>query len=85
MGNPPGIRVLDSEKQITLDRLLDENQNGHISEKDKQVLRGLVDEAERLMVENAKSLAAFSECEQKASTDVPTPVTVWIKPSSAAS
>ncbi|MEZ6079874.1 MAG: hypothetical protein R3C56_30640 [Pirellulaceae bacterium] len=44
-----------------MDRLLEENRNGIISPADLQVLQGLVEEAEKLMMENAKNLAATAD------------------------
>lgn len=74
------LRRFAIEKQALLDRLLEQNQNGLLSAEDAEVLRNLVDEAERLMVENARSLEAATQSERPASSSA-VPVTVWIKPS----
>ncbi len=73
-----------SEKQELMDRLLERNQNGLLSVEDTEVLRSLVDEAERLLVENAKSLEAFTQSEPP-NCSSPVPVTVWVKPSASPS
>ena len=58
------LRRFASEKQELMDRLLERNQNGLLSVEDAEVLRKLVDEAELLMIENAKSLEAVTQSEQ---------------------
>lgn len=74
------IRRFAVEKQALMDRLLEQNQNGLLSVEDADVLRDLVDDAERLMIENAKSLQAATQSERPQSSSA-VPVTVWVKPS----
>ena len=75
------MRAFDSDKQLLMDQLLEQNQNGTISDSDKQQLRGLVEEAERLMAENARMLAAYAKEDREGNSGTPVPVTVWVKPS----
>lgn len=82
MPQPPKPTRLAPEKQTLLDKLLNENSEGTISDADRAVLLELVAEAERLMVENAKQLADFAEQESPAVPGNAVPVTVWVKPSS---
>ena len=80
---PPRLKTFPAAKQRVLDRLLEKNSEGTISASERNRLQQLVDEAERLMVANAKRLARFSESE---TANVPTgavPVTVWVKPEPA--
>ena len=57
---PPKLTKFSAAKQRRLDALLDENSEGTITPRGKARLEQLVAEAERLMVANAKKLAAFS-------------------------
>ncbi len=82
MNIPPKVETLPPEKQSRLDQLLDMNNEGTISLKEKAELDRLVIEAEQLMVENAKRFARFAENESPAAPPSAMPVTVWVKPSS---
>ena len=82
MPTPPEPKPLAPEKQSLLDSLLDQNSEGTISDDDRAVLIELVAEAERLMVEDSKRLAAFAQAETPAVPANAMPVTVWVKPSS---
>lgn len=84
MAEPQSLRQLNRNKQQLMDRLLEENQNGSLSSHDAAALCALVEEAERLMVENAKALETLTQCEQPNRPVGAVPVTVWIKPSIAA-
>lgn len=80
---PPKLKKLSVAKQQRMDALLDRNREGAITPAEKAKLEQLVVEAEQLMVENAKRLAAFHK---QQTTDVPSgaiPVTVWVKPAPA--
>jgi len=81
MSNSFPTQLFEAEKQQLMDRLLEENRNGIISPADLQVLQGLVEEAEKLMMENAKNLAATAD--PQPATIGATPVTIWIKPTAA--
>ena len=62
--------------------LLERNREGAITAGEQAKLKELVAEAEQLMAENAKRLAAF----QQETAEVPAgaiPVTVWVKPAPA--
>jgi hypothetical protein len=66
-----------------MDVLLEKNQEGAITAAEKARLEELVAEAEQVIAENAKRLAAFRKLE---TTEAPTeavPVTVWVKPAAA--
>jgi hypothetical protein len=76
---PPKVRKFPAAKQRALDRLLEKNSDGSISVKERVRLERLVAEAERLMVANAKRLAAFSESESRGAPPGAVPVTVWVK------
>ncbi len=80
MSDSQSRRRFDRQKQEQMDRLLEQHQNGLLSIEDAALLRSLVDEAERLMVENAKSIEAVTQGEHPHSSSA-VPVTVWIKPS----
>ncbi len=78
----PVSAKLPSQKQQRLDELLEKNSEGDITAGERNELESLVEEAERLMVANARRLAEFAQ--QR--TGVPTgavPVTVWVKPASS--
>lgn len=83
MAIPPRPKQLSPDKQALLDNLLEQNSEGTISSKNKATLIELVAEAERLMVENSKQLADFAQSESPAAPAGATPVTVWVRPSSA--
>jgi hypothetical protein len=76
---PPKLKKLPTAKQQRMDDLLERNREGGITAAEKAKLQELVAEAERLMVENAKRLAAFHEQEAGSPSEA-TPVTVWLKP-----
>ena len=80
--SPPKLKKLPAAKQQRMDHLLERNREGDITSAEKAKLKQLVEEAEQLMVENAKRLAAF----HKQTSEVPStavPVTVWVKPAPA--
>ena len=54
----PETKKFPAAKQRVLDQLLAKNSEGTIAPKERAKLSELVDEAERLMVENARRLAA---------------------------
>lgn len=76
---PPRLKKLPTAKQRRMDALLERNREGAITAAERAKLQGLVREAEQLMVENAKRLAAFHEQETNAAPSGATPVTVWLK------
>jgi hypothetical protein len=53
---PPKVRKLAAAKQQRLDSLLEKNAAGSLSDAERTKLTALVDEAEQLMVENARRL-----------------------------
>ena len=77
---PPKIRKFPAAKQRRLDQLLDKNSEGIITDSERLSLTNLVAEAEQLMVENAKRLAAFALTEPTSSRRGAVPVTVWVQP-----
>jgi hypothetical protein len=76
--NPPRLKKLPTAKQQRMDDLLERNREGAITTAERAKLQRLVREAEQLMVENAKRLAAFHE-QTTAAPSGATPVTVWVK------
>ena len=79
---PPRIKKFPAAKQRRLDDLLEKNREGTITPAEKNRLEKLVGEAEQLMVENGRRLAAFAGSEQDAPTGA-IPGTVWVKPEPA--
>lgn len=77
---PPKVKAFPAAKQRQLDALLDKNSEGTITAAERARLERLVAEAERLMVENAKRLARFSQSEAAAQPAAAVPVTVWVTP-----
>ena len=63
-----------------LDSLLDRNSDGVVTQAEKAELEGLVAEAEKLMVANAKRLADFARSNGAEPPEDAVPVTVWVKP-----
>lgn len=81
---PPIPEKLPADKQQRLDALLAKNSESAITPEQRSELEALVDEAEKLMVSNARRLAEFSQ--QSAGTPTSAvPVTVWVKPGHAES
>ena len=80
---PPRLARFPAAKQRRLDQLLEKNSGGTITPAEKAKLEALVAEAERLMVANARRLAAFSRNEQGGAPDGGVPVTVWVRPERA--
>ncbi|MBI2949514.1 MAG: hypothetical protein HYY23_17900 [Verrucomicrobia bacterium] len=78
---PPRLKKLPPTKQQRMDELLDRNREGVITAAEKAKLHALVADAEQLMVENAKRLAAFHEQEASEAPSGATPVTIWVKAS----
>ena len=66
-----------------MDELLERNREGAITAAEKAKLKELVAEAEQLMAENAKRLAAFHRHETADMPSAAVPVTVWVKPAPA--
>lgn len=81
---PPKLKRLPAAKQRRMDELLDENGEGTITTVETAKLTSLVAEAERLMVENAKRLAAFHESESSEAPVGAVPITIWVNPAHAA-
>lgn len=77
---PPKPKRLPAAKQRLMDELLEKNGEGTITSVEAAKLKGLVADAEQLMVENAKRLAAFHECETTEAPVGAVPVIVWVKP-----
>ncbi len=77
---PPKLSQLSAAKQRTMDRLLEKNSDGTITPAEKVRLEKLVEEAERLMVINAKRLADFNGKRTAAKGSGAVSVTVWVQP-----
>ena len=80
---PPKVKRFPAAKQRALDDLLEKNSDGSITPNERARLDQLVVEAERLMVDNAKRLARFSQRESSVPPPDAVPVTVWVKPEPA--
>ena len=80
MTNPrlPNIKQFPAVKQRRLDELLEKHSGGSITPREQQRLQTLVDEAEELMVANAKLLADFAKSQSPAAPSHAVPVTVWV-------
>ena len=80
---PPKLSKLPLPKQRAMDSLLEKNSDGTITPIEKARLEKLVEEAEKLMVVNAKRLADFSIKRQAPGASGAVPVTVWVQPARA--
>ncbi|NLS91002.1 MAG: hypothetical protein GXX96_02295 [Planctomycetaceae bacterium] len=80
---PPKLKKFPAVKQRRLDELLEKNAEGTITPSEKQRLEQLVEEAEALMVANARLLARFAEAQGDNLPVAAVPVTVWVKPEHA--
>jgi hypothetical protein len=80
---PPRLAKLPAAKQRRLDQLLEKNSEGTITRTEKAKLEQLVEEAEQLMVANAKQLAEFSRSQGTRAPVDAVPVTVWVTPEQA--
>jgi hypothetical protein len=80
---PPKLKKFPAARQQRLDELLERNREGAITAAEKAKLKELVAEAEHLMAENAKRLAAFHSQETAEVASGAVPVTVWVKPAPA--
>lgn len=79
----PKLKRFPAAKQRRLDELLTKNSGGTLSEREQKRLQELVDEAEALMVDNAKLLAAYAKSQAPAAPVQAVPVTVWVHPEQA--
>jgi len=77
------LKKFPAVKQRRLDELLEKNAEGTITPSEKQRLEQLVEEAEALMVANARLLARFAEAQGDNLPVAAVPVTVWVKPEHA--
>jgi hypothetical protein len=77
---PPKIRKLATAKQQRLDLLLEKNAEGTISRREKETLKSLVAEAEKIMMANAQRLAEFARSQSPQPPAAAVPVTVWVNP-----
>ena len=80
---PPKLKKFPAAKQRLLDQLLESSSEGTITKDERHALERLVEEAERLMVANAKRLARFSQSEAAGVPSAAVPVTVWVRPEPA--
>ena len=78
----PLLKKLSESKQRRLDFLLNKNNEGALTTRERVVLEGLVRDAEKLMVHNAKRLAKFVGRDQSPTPADAVPVTVWVSPTS---
>lgn len=74
----PNIKKFPVAKQQRLDALLTKNSAGTITPREKERLQTLVEEAEALMVVNAKLLSDFAKRQSPSAPSQAVPVTVWI-------
>ena len=79
---PPPTKKLSAPKQRRLHELLEKNSEGTITRTEALRLAKLVNEAEQLMVENARRLAEFVDGEGNVAAGA-VPVTVWVRPEPA--
>jgi hypothetical protein len=77
---PPRVQKFPASKQRRLDKLLEKNSEGTITQAEKTALHQLVAEAEKLMVANARRLAEYSRSEAAHPPAGAVPVTVWVHP-----
>ena len=77
---PPKIEKFPAVKQRRLDRLLEKNSEGTITDMEKTKLKQLVAEAEALMIANARRLADFAQSDAAHVPADAVPVTVWVQP-----
>jgi hypothetical protein len=80
---PPRVEKFPAAKQRRLDQLLEKNREGTITSKEKGKLEQLVEEAQQLMISNAKRLAQFSHSEAVRPPAAAVPVTIWVQPEQA--
>ena len=76
----PIIKRFPAAKQQRLDELLEKNPTGTLTPREKERLHALVDEAEALMVANAKLLSDFAKRQSSPPPSQAVPVTVWVSP-----
>ena len=76
----PTIKKFPASKQQRLDALLLKNAADTLTAREKQRLQTLVDEAEALMVANAKMLSDFAKRQSPSAPAHAIPVTVWVSP-----
>jgi len=76
----PALKKFSAAKQRRLDELLTKNSNGSITPREQLRLQALVDEAEAVMVANAKLLADFAKQQAPSTSSPAVPVTVWLSP-----
>jgi hypothetical protein len=76
--DPSVPKRLSAAKQRRMDELLEKNNEGTITPAERERLSRLVDEAERLMVANAKRLVEFSRNQESEPPRGAVPVTVWV-------
>ena len=79
---PPQPNQLPTEDQQRMHGLLDKNSEGTITPDERAELEGLVEASERLMVNNARRLAEFTQKFSGAPATA-VPVTIWVKPEHA--
>jgi len=79
----PKLKKFPPAKQRRMDELLDKQSEGIISPAERARLQQLVAEAEQLMVENGKLLAAFAASDASPPAPGAVPVTVWVAPAPA--
>lgn len=77
---PPKIKNLAPAKQRQLQALLEKNAAGKVTDKEREKLQSLVDEAEELMVANSQRLADFARSESPQAPPAAIPVTIWVNP-----
>jgi hypothetical protein len=75
---PPSPKRFSPAKQRRMDELLEKNSEGTITPAERVKLGQLVDEAERLMVSNAKRLAKFGASDAGKGPSPSVPLTVWV-------
>ena len=83
--SPLSIERFPAAKQRLMDKLLEKNAQGKISPREKETLKRLVAQAERLMIANGKRLARFARSNVDRGRVPAVPVTVWVTPQATSS
>jgi hypothetical protein len=77
--SPPKVERFPAAKQRRMDALLDKNNDGTITPRERRRLEQLVAEAEGLAIANAKRLAEFVRSQRIGNEERGVPVTVWVQ------
>ena len=75
----PDIRRFPADKQARMDELLDLNNDGVISPDEELELDRLVEEAQRLMIDNLRRMEAFYGSPVDSQRGRAVPIAVWVR------